>query len=172
MAKDFGIKALAIAKTQIGVKEVPKNSNTGPRVKTYQKASNLKGTGWPWCSAFFCWCYRQAGAKQPFPSASADLLRTWYNQHGRTLKSHKDVRPGDAVFYDWDHNGVADHVGMFSEWTGKTTFKAVEGNTAVGNDSNGGEVMVRDRDTSTVRAFARPYGSRLSRLTELLKLRK
>jgi hypothetical protein len=46
---------------------------------------------------------------------------------------------------------------MVSEIVDNKTFKAIEGNTAIGNDSNGGEVMERTRKLgSNVVGFARP----------------
>jgi hypothetical protein len=68
--------------------------------------------------------------------------------------------PGDLVCYDWEGNGVADHVGLFEAWTDKSAgkFTAIEGNTAVGNDSNGGKVMRRDRTRSNVQAFVHVAG--------------
>jgi hypothetical protein len=64
-----------------------------------------------------------------------------------------DPKPGDVVCYDWDGDGVADHTGLFDHWNGGNDFVAVEGNTALGNDSNGGQVMERTRHRSNVQAF-------------------
>ena len=47
-------------------------------------------------------------------------------------------------------------MGLFSAWVNQAagTFEAVEGNTSFGNNSNGGEVMLRtDRNRSEVLAF-------------------
>lgn len=48
------------AAREIGVHEVPWGSNTGPRVRQYQAATVLGGTGWPWCNAFTEWVYKAA----------------------------------------------------------------------------------------------------------------
>jgi hypothetical protein len=64
-----------------------------------------------------------------------------------------DPHPGDLVCFDWEGNGVADHVGLYEKDLAGSNFQTVEGNTALGNDSNGGEVMRRTRDTSQVQAF-------------------
>jgi len=68
----------------------------------------------------------------------------------------RDPKPGDVVCFDWD-GGVADHVGLFQEWASvsKDAFRTVEGNTSQGNDSNGGEVMERNRTVAQVEAFVR-----------------
>ena len=41
-------KLAAIAKSQVGVKEVGGNNN-GPEIRKYQAATNLKPASWPWC---------------------------------------------------------------------------------------------------------------------------
>jgi hypothetical protein len=55
--------------------------------------------------------------------------------------------PGDCVLYNWD-GGEYDHIGVFEQWVGGHTFTAIEGNTSTSNDSNGGEVMRRQRDVN------------------------
>ena len=58
--------------------------------------------------------------------------------------------PGDLVCYDWGYDGTYDHIGLFEEWVGRasSSFTAIEGNTSVRDNSNGGEVMRRQRSTS------------------------
>ena len=58
---------------------------------------------------------------------------------------------GDIVFFDWNGDGRYDHTGIFVMWLEKgKTFHSVEGNTAIGNDSNGGGVMLRKRTNHNV----------------------
>lgn len=158
----YGAAALRIALRQVGVKEEPANSNTGPMVRAYQSATDVPGTGWPWCAAFALWCYRQAGAGQPYLSAYVPALRNWYQAHQRRLAAAQ-VKPGDFVIYEWEHDQTPDHIGLFRRWmdAGHTKFEAVEGNTSIRNDSNGGEVMIRLRNVSNVAMFARPVGARV-----------
>jgi hypothetical protein len=44
---------------------------------------------------------------------------------------------------------------MVTRWLGGGEFEALEGNTAAGNDSNGGEVMLRRRNLTQVDGFGR-----------------
>ncbi|PQJ09563.1 CHAP domain-containing protein [Flavipsychrobacter stenotrophus] len=53
---------LELARKEIGVQEVPKNSNKGPRVEEYLRSVGLGG-GYAWCAALVYWLYLQA-AKQ------------------------------------------------------------------------------------------------------------
>lgn len=161
-AETYGAKALRIGLGQVGVKEQPAGSNNGAMVRAYQSATDVPGTGWPWCAAFTAWCYVQAGAPQPYRSAYVPALRNWYQAHGRRLTKDQ-VRPGDLVMYDWGQDGTPDHIGLFRRWmtVSRTEFEAVEGNTSFGSDSNGGSVMIRLRHVEQVAFFARPVASRL-----------
>lgn len=155
-------KALAIAKKELGVHEVPPNSNWGPRVKVY-----LKSAGWttpaPWCMAFMHWCFEQAGMKIG-GGASVGFFEDWARKHknGEIVK-----RPfkGDLVCYRFDSDNWPDHVGIVERvlalrWRHKVFVgwvQIIEGNTGVGNDANGGKVMRRRRWVKRCK-FVRLYG--------------
>jgi len=62
--------------------------------------------------------------------------------------------PGDIAIFNWD-GALPDHIGIVEEYVGGGKFNCIEGNTAVGNDSNGGEVMRRLRYMSQVDGFGR-----------------
>lgn len=162
MGETYGAKALRIGLGQVGVKEQPAGSNSGAMVRAFQAATDAPGTGWPWCAAYALWSYAQAGAAQPYRSAYVPALRNWYQAHNRKV-TRAQVRPGDFVIFDWDKDSTPDHVGLFKRWMNPahTEFEALEGNTSIGNDSNGGEVMVRLRHIGDVAMFARPVASRL-----------
>ena len=59
-------------------------------------------------------------------------------------KGRTEPLPGDIAIYNW-HGGLPDHIGIVEEYLGGGKFTRDRGNTAVGNDSNGGEVMRRLR---------------------------
>jgi peptidoglycan hydrolase-like protein with peptidoglycan-binding domain len=69
---------------------------------------------------------------------------------------------GDVVFFDWQGDRVADHVGLV-EQVGDGVVTTIEGNTSRderGSQSNGGGVFRRVRPLRTVRGFGRPaYGA-------------
>jgi len=137
---------LAKAISQLGKKESPANSNMQPYGEWYSM------NGVPWCAIFATWC-DQNGTK---PSKSF-VKSTYYayvpyivmdaraGRRGLTVTS--SPKPGDVVCYDWRRDGEYDHVGFFEAWAGGSgsTFTAIEGNTSLTNDSNGGEVMRRTR---------------------------
>lgn len=155
-------RAFKQAVSQIGTKESPADSN---RVK-YSYWYGIIGS---WCAMFVTWCYVQAGSKRTFVKGHRYAYVPYMvgdargNDYRLTRLSKDEVRRGDIVTYDWDGGGqsgsmyASDHTGLFDEWINKSagTFKTVEGNTAVGNNSNGGQVMRRERTMSEVSCFMR-----------------
>jgi hypothetical protein len=154
----IGVKALAEAISHLGAKESPAGSNRTP----FGQWFGVDGVAW--CNIFVSYCfqkgagyticsgYKGAGVYTKgctyVPSTEAWLRATgmWI---GRTTP-----QPGDIAIYNWD-GGVPDHIGIVEKNLGGGQFQAVEGNTAVGNDSNGGEVMRRLRYLSQVDGFGR-----------------
>lgn len=148
--------ALETARQFIGVKEFPANSNEVMFSKWY-------GITGPWCAMFVTYCYAQAGAKH-FKKGSRwaycpFLLSDARKQnYGLNLITKDKVQAGDIVLFDWKGDGVADHVGLVVDPpTRGGWFKTIEGNTSVSNDSNGGQVMYRDRNLDTVIGFVRVW---------------
>ena len=134
-------RALRIARGELGVHEQPAGSNSGPRVNEYLRAAGL-GPGYPWCAAFVCWAFRQAGLELSFPNrASVGFFEQWGKQHGYLVY---EPMPGDVVCYRFDSDNWPDHTGIVENVDGDT-ITVIEGNTAYGDDANGGKVMRRYR---------------------------
>ena len=134
---------LVVAVGELGTKESPPNSN----VVKYSKWYGITG---PWCAMFVSWVAWKSDiefhyAYVPYVVADARAKRNG-------LRVTSDPQPGDIVCYDWD-GGVADHIGIFEKWHADGTFSAIEGNTSLSNNSNGGEVMRRKRYRNQVEAF-------------------
>jgi hypothetical protein len=133
---------IRIAEKEIGQGEKPLNSN-----KTkYGKWFGYDGVAW--CGMFVSWCYAQAGFQLPkigFSKgyAGCQTAVAYFKKNNQITTTPKE---GDIVFFDWNNDGRYDHTGLFVKWIDSNTFEAVEGNTAVGNDSNGGNVMHRVRN--------------------------
>ena len=140
---------LAVARKELGVKESPAGSN---RTK-YGTWYGLDGQ--PWCMMFIQWVFAQAGVELPVKTASCGTFMRAAQAAGRWVTSN--YQPGDVVIYDFPGGGVTDHCGIVV--TPLTTgVRTIEGNTGVGNDSNGGEVMERTRPANwIVGAYRPPY---------------
>jgi cell wall-associated NlpC family hydrolase len=150
-----GQKMLALSRTQLGVREHPPGSNRGPQVDKY-----TGGVSEPWCADFQNWLYRQITGKNiqipNYHYVPSYVEQARAGRGGLRAVSRDHARPGDLVTYDWGHDGVADHIGILAtSVSAGGSFKAIEGNTSFGNDSNGGEVMERDRNVSSVASFIR-----------------
>ena len=149
------VKALNEAARWVGTKEFPADSN-------HVKFSDWYGIVGPWCAMFVTWCYVQAGSKT-FKRGSAYAYCPYMVNDARAgrngLSVTSDPLLGDVVLFDWD-GGVADHVGLFDKWLDRKAgvFATIEGNTSLGNDSNGGAVMRRTRYLSQVECFVRVGG--------------
>jgi hypothetical protein len=142
---------IKIAEGQIGIVESPPNSN-----KTkYGKWFGLDGV--PWCGIFVSWVYDQAkrplgnvGFKKGFAGCPYAVA------HYAKIKAvTTDPKPGDIVFFDWNKDGRSDHTGLFEKWIdqSKGEFETIEGNTSLTNQSNGGQVMRRKRNKTSVLFF-------------------
>lgn len=156
-------KVLQAARGELGVTEDPAGSNSGRRVREYQNATNLAGTtNWPWCGAYVAWCFARANRRlSGFSTAYVpSYVHSARNRdNGLRVVQPADAIPGDLVCFDWGKDGTSDHIGILaSKITPNGNFRAYEGNTAFGNDSNGGKVMERERNASQVQAFIRVDG--------------
>ena len=138
---------LAIAAGELGTKESPAGSN---RVK-YASWYGLQGQ--PWCVMFVMWVFAQAGVALPARTASCGALMRAAQSAGMWVSS--GYRPGDVVIYDFPGGAATDHCGIMETAT-DSAVTAIEGNTAVGNDSDGGEVMRRTRAIRQVVGAVRP----------------
>lgn len=151
-------KALRLARTQLGVKESPAGSNDGKTVRSYQRTTGAFRA--PWCASFIAWLYSSLGAplkgfNTAYVPSYVDSARSKRNNL-TTVGLPALVVPGDLVAYDWGGDGIADHIGIVaSKVDAAGTFTAIEGNTSFGNNSNGGEVMLRERNIRQVQEFMR-----------------
>lgn len=161
MARTIREAALRRALSYVGVKESPPGSNSGYMVDRWLASTHLP-PGNPWCMAFVHAQYKRFGVDLG-GGASVGNFQQWATEHGKLVR-----RPfrGDICCYDWEGDGWPDHVGIVVKvlalrWKAKRFVgwcRVVEGNTAVGNDSNGGQVMVRTRWIKTSR-FVRVPGN-------------
>jgi cell wall-associated NlpC family hydrolase len=79
-------------------------------------------------------------------------LEAWLRAEGRWMED--DAQPGDLAIFNWD-GGIADHVGIVIRPLTGDRFATVEGNTGTGSDSDGGEVMRRERRLAQAAGFGR-----------------
>lgn len=157
---------LNIARGELGATESPANSN---RTK-YGAWYGLDGQ--PWCVMFVEWVFAQAGVKLPIETASCTILMNAAKSAGNWVTSN--YQTGDVVIYDWGGDKRPDHCGIV-EAVGGSSITAIEGNTAIGNDSDGGQVMRRTRTLGQIVGAVRPkyeeYDMDVEALTEAQLIR-
>ncbi|HFL3599773.1 TPA: CHAP domain-containing protein [Clostridioides difficile] len=82
-----------------------------------------------WCACFVSWCYNQMGKSEPRFAACQSQGIPWFQSHGQWGdRSYPNIAPGDAIFFDWDLDGSADHVGIVIGTDGSRVY-TVEGNS-------------------------------------------
>ena len=82
-----------------------------------------------WCACFVSWCYGQAGLSEPRFAACQSQGVPWFTSHGQWgARGYENIASGDAIFFDWDLDGSADHVGLVIGTDGNRVY-TVEGNS-------------------------------------------
>ena len=82
-----------------------------------------------WCACFVSWCYGQAGLSEPRFAACQSQGVPWFTSHGQWgARGYENIAPGDAIFFDWDLDGSADHVGLVIGTDGNRVY-TIEGNS-------------------------------------------
>lgn len=107
-----------IAKSQVG------NVGGQPYWSWYGFTSRVE-----WCACFVSWCYGQMGLTEPRFAACQSQGIPWFQSHGQWGgRDYANIAPGDAIFFDWDLDGSADHVGIVVGTDGSRVY-TVEGNS-------------------------------------------
>ena len=82
-----------------------------------------------WCACFVSWCYGQMGLSEPRFAACQSQGIPWFQSHGQWgARGYDNLAPGDAIFFDWDMDGSADHVGIVIGTDGSRVY-TIEGNS-------------------------------------------
>ena len=82
-----------------------------------------------WCACFVSWCYGQMGLSEPHFAACQSQGIPWFQSHGQWgARGYDNLAPGDAIFFDWDLDGSADHVGIVIGTDGSRVY-TIEGNS-------------------------------------------
>jgi len=144
------------AKGELGYQE------TGNNDTKYGKWYGLNNQ--PWCAMFVSWCFAQAdlselvaaSTKKGFASCDAGLK--WFSKKNKIVPVGQ-AQAGDIVFFQFDTDAQADHVGIVIKNDGKKYLWCIEGNTSgdtKGSQSNGDGVYTKKRAYSLVMGVARP----------------
>lgn len=154
---NYGQVALERGQKYVGTKESPSGSNYGPVIALFEAITGAIRQSW--CASFVMFLLNLAGYDISIfvRSAYVPFIAARARQLGLAIDPHH-IASGDPVCFDWGKDGIPDHIGIASSTVdSRGNFTTLEGNTAVGNDSNGGEVMRRVRNVAQVHtAFRLP----------------
>ncbi|GAB3701388.1 hypothetical protein GCM10027592_29420 [Spirosoma flavus] len=141
-------RLLAVAKSQIGITEVPPGSNRGPQIDLVLKSVGL-GPGYAWCAAFIYWCFMQASRqmqiKNPCPK-SAGVLNLWslagFKESGlkritaiQAEDSPELIKPGMQFLLKL--GATTGHTGIVERVDPNGLLTTIEGNTNPGMSREG-----------------------------------
>jgi hypothetical protein len=117
----------------------------------------------PWCACFVSWAVAAGGHATLLQGAQT---QRGFNSCGAGIKFFKaksawhpvaEAQVGDLAFFDWDHDGSQDHVGIVTDVDLKAKkVKTIEGNTSDKSHSNGGVVQEQWRNMSVIMGVGRP----------------
>jgi hypothetical protein len=153
---NIGLGALEEALKHIGAKESPPNSNR----TQFGRWFGIDGV--KWCNIFVSYCFSVGAGYticEGFTGAGVyppgctyvPTTEAWLRATG-LWKGRSRPAPGDIVIFNWD-GGEPDHIGIVESVIDNETIQSVEGNTSRGNQSDGGQVMRRERRMSDVTGF-------------------
>lgn len=141
---------LDVADHEVGYVEGGGPDGHSGNVTKYWAELYPAGQGQPWCAAFQRWVDIHAGGpdlpiSNPYYCPS---IVTYARQHGLWLPADAGS-PGDMLLFQWQKNGVADHIGRIKAKNGGS-YLTIEGNTSSANGNiesqrNGGGVYERTR---------------------------
>lgn len=148
---------IQLANEQIGIKENPRGSNN-VKYNTWYYGREANGN-YPWCMAFVMWLFNQVGAFDivPIKTASCTTLMLYAKKLGEWVES--DYQAGDVLIYDLPGGNAIDHTGICLS-ADSTQVVAIEGNTSLSDESNGGEVRKWYRTIDYVVGAWRPHYER------------
>ena len=126
-----------IAKSQVG------NVNGQPYWSWYGFDSRVE-----WCACFVSWCYNQMGLTEPKFAGCTSGGMAWFQSRGQWAnRGYSDIAPGDAIFFDWDNSGNADHVGIVIGTDGTNVY------TVEGNSGNACKIKSYPLNSSVIRGY-------------------
>ena len=84
-----------------------------------------------WCAIFVSWCADQCGYLDDGVLPKMEGVRPyvdWFIGRGQWQGRDYEPSPGDIIFFDWESDGLADHVGIVEKVENGLIY-TVEGNT-------------------------------------------
>ena len=150
---------LRVARGEIGYTRWndPKEGTKYGRWYANRHGTYYATSGVPYCAMFVSWVYDQCpgdsipGGYKAYVPYFVSAARS-----AGALRNFSEAQPGDLICFDWDSDGVADHVGIVESAPTGSSIVTIEGNTSPGtsgSQSDGGGVWRRTRHAQNVCAI-------------------
>ena len=84
-----------------------------------------------WCAMFVSWCADQCGYIDAGVLPKMEGVRPfidWFRERGQWQDRDYEPIPGDIIFFDWEGDGLADHVGIVEKCEDGLVY-TIEGNS-------------------------------------------
>lgn len=157
---EWPVDVIAIAKTQLGYTESTKNYTVWEDGSQHGYTRYGEWYGSPygdWCAMFASFCIHYADVEgMPLNWG----CRTWIADLEPLelycpADSEDPPRVGDLVFYDWEQDGLSDHVGLVAELVPASAETAAKLIAIEGNSSNQVRYVTYDLDAPVILGYGR-----------------
>lgn len=145
-------RTLIVAATQVGIREDPVGSNSGPRVDEYLESVGVS-PGNPWCAAFVYWVFKGAASELGLPNPAirtAGVLDHWKKagRQGITRLRPEDVQEDYSLLrrgliFVINTGGGKGHMGIVDGLQDDRLI-TIEGNTNSTGGREGIGVFIRE----------------------------
>lgn len=140
LSGEYAADVLAIAKSQVGYTESTKNyivSESG-EIKGYTRYGDWYGIPYgDWCAMFVSFCLDYAGVEEiPLNASCPDWINVLKEKDMYESAAGYTPMAGDIIFFDWNDDGSADHVGLVAEYIPATEHTAERIQTIEGNSDD------------------------------------
>lgn len=144
--EDFIKTALA----EVGVRE---EKNNKIKYNDWYYGGSVSGSCYGWCSVFISWCAHKCGIGTDIiprtnycPTMVSKFKKTGY----KTPSDGYVPKPGDIIFFDFDKNGSANHVGIVISVSGSKIT------TVEGNSNNAVRKIIRNTGDENILGYGIP----------------
>lgn len=140
-------RVMEIHRTQLGYAEPGWNDVPGSQVTKYGNwyaawARQAAYRDTYWCAMYQSWVLDQAGFSiaETGRFGNCNPWIAWLKKHGMW---HAVPRPGALVFFDWNGDGSAEHIGMVEVVRADGRIQTIEGNASIPGRHDGVRRMIR-----------------------------
>ena len=112
-----------------------------------------------WCADFVSYIASQTIGEENLPDWYKNCNRAYCPdimknaQANNAFVGAEQAQPGDAVLFDWDGDGNADHIGYVIGMNDDGTVQTIEGNTS--RDNAGSQVATKKRNSGNILGYVK-----------------